>query len=111
MLREVRNYFEMARGIAQLLRAPVPTTPEENLRQAFLNRETTFLKLAERVAFQHGNPYAEMFAIAGCQYGDLSRMVRSEGLDATLVALRRAGVYLTQAEWKSKQPIVRGGRE
>ncbi len=112
MLAELRYYSKMAVGIAKLLRTPMPADPEETLRRAYLNREQTFLDLVRRVVFDRPeHPYREMFKLAGCEPGDLRNMVHRDGLNAALFALRKAGVFLTQQEWKGKTPIVRSGRE
>jgi hypothetical protein len=52
-----------------------------------------------------------LFEIAGCELGDLRQMVRSRGLEETLLALRDAGVYVTYDEFKGRRAMVRGGRE
>jgi hypothetical protein len=43
-----------------------------------------------------------------CEYGDLERLARTDGLDATLCRLRDAGVFITIDEFKCRQPIIRG---
>jgi len=112
MLAELRYYSRMAIGIAQTMRAPVPTNPEERIRARFERRDQTFLELAERVVFRKpDHPYAVMLRLAGCELGDLQAMIRQDGLEPALLRLRREGVYLTHQEWKGKQPIVRAGRE
>ena len=112
MLAELRYYSRMAIGIAQTMRTPLPTDPEERIRERFQRREQSFLELTERVVFRKpDHPYAAMFRLAGCEFGDLEAMVRRDGLEPVLLRLRREGVYLTHQEWKGKQPIVRGGRE
>jgi len=59
MLAELRYYSRMAIGIAQTMRAPVPTNPEERIRARFERRDQTFLELAERVIFRKpDHPYA-----------------------------------------------------
>jgi hypothetical protein len=45
---------------------------------------------------------------AGCEPGDLERLVRSEGLEDALHDLYRRGVYLTLDELKGRKPVVRG---
>jgi hypothetical protein len=43
--------------------------------------------------------------------GDIARLVREAGLEATLHQLRDAGVYVTFEEFKGRRPIVRPGLE
>jgi hypothetical protein len=45
---------------------------------------------------------------AGIEYGDVERLVRDEGVEGTLSALLRHGVYLTVTEFKGRRPVVRG---
>src|SRR5439155_16778687 len=45
---------------------------------------------------------------AGCEYGDLERLVRLEGVEGALEALSRRGVYLTVNEFKGRSPAIRG---
>jgi hypothetical protein len=62
-----------------------------------------------RGVFAHPTrPYARLFALAGCELGDLERLVRHEGLEAALATLLRHGVYLTVDELKGRRPVARG---
>jgi hypothetical protein len=112
MFRELHYYSRMAAGIVHLMRQPLPSDPEEFVRERLRNRETTFLQFVERVIFgTPGHPFHRMFDAAGCAFGDLAGEVRRTGLEDTLLALRRQGVYVSHDEWKGKVPIVRNGRE
>lgn len=112
MLTEIRYYSRMAVSIVQAVRAKMPASPEDFVLQKLRNRAETFLDVANRVIFANPkHPYAEMFRLAGCAFGDLSQQVRTEGLEAALLRLRREGIYLSHNEWKGKTPIVRSGRE
>jgi hypothetical protein len=53
-------------------------------------------------------PYAALLRSAGCELGDIERLVRTEGVEGALHALYRAGVYLTLDEFKGRRPVVRG---
>jgi len=46
--------------------------------------------------------------MAGCEFGDFSSSVLSIGIEPTLQKLQSEGVYVTNDEFKCKQPIVRG---
>lgn len=73
-------------------------------------RDADFLALVGRLIYGHpGSPYRVLLAHAGCEYGDLERLVSREGLEPALHALFRAGVFLTVGELKGRQPVVRGG--
>ncbi|MDX1644813.1 MAG: hypothetical protein R3244_10700, partial [Thermoanaerobaculia bacterium] len=75
-------------------------------------REEHFLAIAERAIYAHpGSPYRVLLAEAGCELGDLRRMVRADGLEETLENLREAGVWIRFEQFKGKQPLVVGGSE
>jgi hypothetical protein len=79
------------------------------LRCRFERRERDFLDLAQRSVYTHRtSPYRQLLAHAGCEYGDLDRLVRHEGLEGALQVLYRAGVYITTSELKSKGTVERG---
>ena len=112
MLRELGYYTRMAWGLAQVVRAPLPSNPREFIRTRLLQRENVFLEMARRTIFcDERHPYRRMFQLAGCEFGDLTSQCSRDGLEPTLLALRREGVYLSHDEWKGKVPIVRGGHE
>jgi hypothetical protein len=79
------------------------------LGERLRRRPETFLATVQRGIFAHPRrPYARLLALAGCEYGDLARLVRDEGLEAALATLFRHGVYLTVDELKGRRPIRRG---
>jgi hypothetical protein len=72
-------------------------------------RAPDFLAFVRRAIYQHpGSPYRQLLAFAGCEYGDLERLVRAEGVEGALGILFRQGVYLTVDEFKGRRPTVRG---
>lgn len=108
MLGEASYYARMMVGLYRLLRTRPPSDAEGLIRSQRANRETIFLETARRVIFtNHQNPYHQMFRLAGCRYEDLAEAVRREGLESTLAALHRQGVYLTHDEFKGRTPILR----
>jgi hypothetical protein len=85
---------------------------ERIVRERMENREERFLRIAERCIYGYpASPYLPLLEMAGCELGDLQQIVRHRGLEATLRALREAGVYVTFEEYKGRQPMVRNGRE
>jgi hypothetical protein len=114
--RSVLPWEDLAMGARFLWRLPGflrrAVTLEEartTLRRRLTHREVDFLTLAHSTIFGHpDSPYGPLLAHAGCQYGDLERLVRGEGLEGALRALYRAGVYLTVDEMKGRRPVVRG---
>lgn len=110
MLREAAYYARMGLGVYGLLRAPRIPDPEATVRHQMENRERHFLETARSVIFGNPqNPYHRMLRLADCGYEDLERGVNRDGLEPTLAALHRAGVYLSHDEFKCKRPIIRSG--
>lgn len=92
-----------------LRRAPTAHEARALLEERVRHRDRDFLALTRLAIFGHGaSPYRALLRIAGCEYPDLEQLVRGEGLDGALHRLARAGVYLTQDEFKGRQPVVRG---
>lgn len=108
---EAKRYGRMALGIFRLARTPAIADPFRALRRNTENREANFLDLVKRTVYADlGNPYHKMLELAGCEYRDLERAVRRDGLEAALQKLLEAGVYLAHDELKGKVPIVRSGQ-
>jgi hypothetical protein len=102
-----------ARVLARLpgfLRRPVgieEARPE--LPRRLATRGATFLDVVRRAVYARDeNPYARLLRHAGCEYGDLERLVHGDGVEGALRALLAAGVYLTGDELHGRQPVQRG---
>ncbi len=97
-------------GLPRYLRRPLSVADSRAiLRGRLERRDDDFLDLAKRAIFDNPqSPYLPLLREAGCGYGDLETSVRKDGLDAALLALYRAGVYMTLDEYKGRAPIVRG---
>jgi hypothetical protein len=97
-------------GVPRLVRRPVrPQVARATLARRFETRAATFLDLVTRAVYARpDSPYARLFQHAGCQRGDLERLVRADGVEGALRALLAAGVYLTVEELKGRRPAVRG---
>jgi hypothetical protein len=79
------------------------------LRQRLARREADFLRFARLAIYgQSRSPYRELLGLAGCELGDLERLVSREGLEGALHQLLRAGVYLTADELRGLRPARRG---
>lgn len=110
MLREAGYYARMVLGLYRLVRTPPASDPDGEIRSQLENRERIFLDTVRRVIFANPeNPYHRMFKMTGCRLEDLAEEVRRHGLETTLAAIHRQGVYLTHDEIKGKKPIVRSG--
>jgi hypothetical protein len=99
-----------ARRLPPFLRHPT------DLRQAYAiqaqrreSRERTFLAAVRRAVYDYEpSPYRRLLEEAGCEYGDLERLVGGEGLEGALRILADRGVYLTVDEFKGRGAVVRG---
>ena len=79
------------------------------LRRRLHARPAAFLDTIRRALHGHpASPYPRLLAMAGCEQGDVARLVERDGIEATLTALARAGVYLTVDELKGRRPVLRG---
>lgn len=84
---------------------------ESAVRERISHRETHFLDRIQRAAYENPrSPYHLLLRDAGITLDDVRQSVRGRGVDATLGALRDAGVYLTFEEYKGRQALTRGGR-
>ncbi len=108
----VRDLIVTARFLARLpafLRTPIPI-PEARaiLRRRLAQREADFLTLLRRAVYAHpASPYRRLLRLAGCEYGDLERLVGQDGVESALRTLYRTGVYLTVEEFKGRRPVIR----
>jgi hypothetical protein len=111
-LNDVRMYGRFAWGLRAFLREPLTLEQAQAaVRRRVAERESNFLRLVERGVFgSPRSPYRALLELAQCEFGDLRQMVSTRGLEASLRALREAGVYVTFEEFKGRAPIVRGGR-
>jgi hypothetical protein len=99
-----------SRDFPRYLRRPIsPTAARELVRRRFLARDARFLAVAERLIYgQPTSPIRHLLRNAGCEPGDLQRLVTNEGLDAALRHLATLGVYLTYDEIQGRREVVRG---
>lgn len=109
---EARAFARFLAGLPRFLRRRMSYEEARGIIQRRLGeREANFLSSMERGVFGNPrSPYRPMLQLAGCELGDLVRSVREHGIEATLLNLRAAGVYVTFEEFKGRQPIVRGGQ-
>jgi hypothetical protein len=74
-------------------------------------RDARFLSKLDHVIYANPrNPYRKLLEACGCEYGDVRRLVETEGLDIALARLAEAGVFLTFEEFKNRVPTVRGSQ-
>lgn len=109
----VADFVSGARLLAALpalLWRPVHPDQARRIVQGRVERRARdFLDVVRRVIFNRPHsPYLRLLNAAGCEAGDLDRLIAREGLEETLAVLFRAGVYLTVDELKGRRPVVRG---
>jgi hypothetical protein len=100
-------------GLPSFLRHPEPAvTAHAVIRRRLAERESVFLELVRRAIYARPeSPYARLLRQAGCEWGDLARLVRHDGIEGSLGALYRAGVFLRADEAKGRQPVIRAGHQ
>jgi hypothetical protein len=112
LFSDLKMYGRFALGLRRFLSSTM--TLEEarsTVRRRMEDREANFLRLMERGIFGYPrSPYLPLLKLAHCEPGDIRNMVRTNGLESTLLALREAGVYATFEEFKGREPMVRHGR-
>ncbi|MBI4572309.1 MAG: hypothetical protein HY713_03360 [candidate division NC10 bacterium] len=102
--------FRLLRGLPSFVRQPIRLEEARQLvRRRLETREIDFLAFVRRAIYERADsPYQALLRGAGCEYGDLERLVTGEGVEAALETLLRNGVYLTVDEFKGRRPVVRG---
>ena len=113
VLDDAEMYARFAFGLHKFLRKKI--TLEEAraaIQHNLVNRDENFLRVLERGIYGYAqSPYLPLLKWAGCEYGDVEKMVRREGLTAAVRKLRDEGVYITFEEFKGREVIKRGGKE
>ena len=96
--------------LPRLVRTPLSAADAKTaLGERLARREADFLSLVRRGVYENpASPFRTLLAHAGCEPGDLARLVRADGIEGALRTLLRAGVYVTGDELKGVHPIVRG---
>jgi len=106
---DIKAALSFVPGLPRFLHRRITADQARAIQQARIRRrEDAFLSLAERSVFRNpGSPYRALFRAAGCEFGDLERIVRSDGLESALTKLLAEGVYLTVDEFKGRREIRR----
>jgi hypothetical protein len=109
-LADLRVAARFLRRLPSHLRQPIDhAAAAAVLRRRLEQREADFLRLVEHAVYgDAASPYRALLAHAGCEPGDLARLVRTEGLEGALRVLLRHGVYLTLEEFKGRRAARRG---
>ena len=113
LLGEIFTASRFLVRLPRFLRRPVDRAEAQRiLGRRLARREADFLDLVRRAVYESRNsPYRLLLRAAGCEYGDLARLVTEDGLEAALRAIARRGVYLTLDELRGRRPVTRGSVE
>ncbi len=105
-LAAARFLWALPRHLRRPLTVDVATAV---VRERLARREAEFLALVRDAVYANPrSPYRRLLAAAGCEPGDLARLVRLGGVEGALEVLFRHGVYLTVDEFKGRRPVRRG---
>jgi len=112
ILSDVHGLVRLANDLKPFLREPLSVEgAKAYVRERMCNREALFLRMVDRAIFANPrSPYLELFRLAGCELGDVSALVKKEGVEGTLEKLLQAGIYVTFEEFKGRAAARRGSR-
>ena len=106
---DLRAGLRLLTGLPAFVRRPLTLAESRRLlAERLAEREADFLRVARAAVDTAASPYRALLRRAGCEEGDLARLLREDGLESTLGTLARAGMYVTVDEFKGRRPIVRG---
>ena len=107
---EAAGFFRLVRGLRPFMAEKITfEQARKTIRRRMEIREDRFLEKLETAVFScPASPYFQLFEWAGCEQGDVRRLVCREGIESTLDQLRRAGVFVTWEEFKGWKPVCRG---
>ena len=109
---QMMMYWHFALGLRRFLREPL--TPEQShqiIEQRLRDREKNLLTIVRQGIYQNrSSPYLKLLELAGCEYGDFEKMVKSDGIEPALQKLAGEGVYISIEEFKGKKEFARGAK-
>jgi hypothetical protein len=112
-LDDLRMYGRFARKLPAFLARKESVEGARALLAARLARRAeSFLDVAERAIYGYPqSPYLPLLRAAGCELGDLRRLIGERGVEGALDELRRSGVRIRFEQFKGREPLVVAGRE
>lgn len=113
MLDDLKIFGKYAWGLKDYYRGVLsPDVCIQTITDQLRKRENSFLKILKLGIYDNPrSPYFKLLHHAGIEYGDLVKLVESEGIEESLSKIYDAGVYLTMNEFKGRQPVRRPGLE
>jgi hypothetical protein len=109
-MRDLPVFMRFARDVPEFLRRPLSVDDAGAAMRARLRgRDAAFTAFVQRVGSRRPRgPHALLLRSAGCEVGDIRRLVDAEGLEGALTTLAERGVYFAYDEFKCRRPTVRG---
>jgi hypothetical protein len=110
LLADLAAYGRFALGLPAFLRRRISIEEaREVVGRRLARRGELWLRLLRRGVYDNPrSPYRPLLTAAGCEPGDVERLVGERGVEGALEVLRGEGVYVTFEEFKGRRPIVRG---
>lgn len=111
MLDDFKMFVRFAGGLRRFLRQPMTLELARGIHtESLAGRQRSFLTLLKRAVYDHpASPYLALLRGAGVEYGDLERLVNTDGVEGALDKLYDAGVHVSLEEFKGRRPLVRQG--
>lgn len=112
LFSEITKYGCIALSLREFLRSHISLEDTVGiLAHRISQRDNNFLSLIRQGIYQSpSSPYLKLLKIAGCEYQDIEKMVRTEGIESALMKLRKDGVYLSWEEFKGLKKVIRSGQ-
>jgi hypothetical protein len=113
ILHDIRMSARFLRGLGPFLRETIDAAEgRARLVRQLRDRGPSLLQLVRDAIYaEPSSPYLALLRHAGVEYGDLARLVETEGVEGALGRLHAAGVHVTLDEVKGRRPIRRGSLE
>ncbi|MCC7103719.1 MAG: hypothetical protein IT307_01130 [Chloroflexi bacterium] len=107
---DLSTIARLTRDLPRFLHGVVSTAAAQaTVRQRLERRPERLLDCLDRLVFARpASPYARLLAAAGCEPGDVRRLVADEGVEGALARLAQAGVYVSFDEFKGRAAAIRG---
>lgn len=103
-------YSRFAFGLRDFYRNQTSLQQARDLvRRCIHERDNNFLRVVRTAVYGFPrSPYRWLLNAAGCEYGDIEKLIAEGGVDHALSTLRKVGVYVSFQEFKGREPIRRG---
>ncbi len=111
MINDIVMMARYASGLRRFFRNRM-TLPAWNeiIASQLKNREQSFIRLLKLGVYdQPDSPYKQLLSHAGFEYDEVVKLIRKQGIEATLSILYDAGVRVSLDEFKGRTPIERPG--